>query len=250
VCRTSDHYITEIVGSWGGARFAQGLPGYPDIRNIEWIKVYLRLHRGMGTTRRAGAGLVVTVATVAAAACGAPSVSEPGGAASGADVRTPAAGSSVHGARDEAAVVNPLHDITDLSPSTRGLRFGAPANGIRHGELVLLIRNNGPAPVPRLMFTVEVPESVTADGGDWTGCTPLLSRKPGFPAGAKCEKGYLGVGESRTFRLGMRSPAAADGADSRVSRWLTDVWSAGERGEYCQDAAPEDNRKIFSVYRD
>jgi hypothetical protein len=197
-------------------------------------------------TPRAGAG-VVLVAALVVAACGAPSARDPGG---GASDGAPAAGRSAPAARDELAAVDPVRDITDLTPTTRGLRLAKAVNGVRHGELVLVIRNNGPAPVPRLMFTVEVPESMLADGGDWTGCTPLLSRKPGFPAGAKCDKGYLGVGESRTFRLGMRSPAAADGADSRISRWLTDVWSAGERDEYCQDAAPEDNRKIFSVYRD
>jgi hypothetical protein len=146
--------------------------------------------------------------------------------------------------------VDPTRDITDLTPSTRGLRLAKPVNGVRHGELVLTIRNNGPAPVPRLMFTVELPESMSADGGDWAGCSPLASMKPGFPAGSKCDKGNLDVGQSRSFRLGVKSPAAQDGNDSRVSRWLTDVWSAGERDEYCQDAAPEDNRKIFSVYRD
>ncbi|HEX7744336.1 MAG TPA: hypothetical protein VF462_03595, partial [Micromonosporaceae bacterium] len=159
-----------------------------------------------------------------------------------------AASASTPGRRAQS--YDPMRDITDLTPSTRGLRLAKAVDGVRRGALVLTIRNNGPAPVWRLMFTVEVPESMAADGGDWAGCTLLVSRKPGFPAGAKCEKGYLGVGESRTFRLGMRSSAAADGADSRISRWLTDVWSAGQRDEYCPDAAPEDNRKIFSVYRD
>jgi hypothetical protein len=184
---------------------------------------------------------------LAAAACGARAEKEPGAPAA---QRSAEAGRTAKPARDKPAAVDPMHDITDLTPSTRGLRMAKPVNGVRHGELVLVIRNNGPAPVPRLMFTVEVPESMSADGGDWAGCTPLVSRKPGFPAGAKCDKGQLGVGESRSFRLGMRSPAAEDGADSRVSRWLTDVWSAGAHNEYCQDAAPEDNRKIFSVYRD
>jgi hypothetical protein len=202
----------------------------------------VRLHRGMGATRRAG--VVLALAAVVAAACGAPSDRSDGGGAA-------APGRSAGAGRDELVrAVDPVRDITDLSPSTRGLRLRRPVNGVRHGELVLAIRNNGPAPVPRLMFTVEVPESMSADGGDWAGCTPLVSRKPGFPAGAKCDKGHLGVGESRSFRLGVRSPAAADGADSRISRWLSDVWSAGQHDEYCQDAAPEDNRKIFSVYRD
>lgn len=196
---------------------------------------------------RAGKGVVLAIATLAAAACGAPSAGEPDG---GAPAGAPAEERSAAGRDELARAVDPVRDITDLTPSTRGLRLAKAVNGVRHGELVLVIRNNGPAPVLRLMFTVEVPASMAADGGDWAGCTPLASRKPGFPAGAKCDKGYLGVGESRTFRLGMRSPAAADGADSRISRWLTDVWSAGERDEYCQDAAPEDNRKIFSIYRD
>jgi hypothetical protein len=196
-------------------------------------------------THRVRAGAAIAVAVLATSACGA-------GGPAGRDTPDGAgAGGTPHDRADElAATVDPMRDITDLSPSTQGLRLGKPVNGVRHGELVLTIRNNGPAPVRRLMFTVEVPESMSADGGDWAGCTPLASMKPGFPAGSKCDKGYLGPGRSREFRLGVRSPAARDGADSRVSRWLTDVWSAGERDEYCPDAAPEDNRRIFSVYRD
>ena len=148
------------------------------------------------------------------------------------------------------ATFDPVRDITDLTPYTSGLRLAKPVDGMRHGLLVLTIRNNGPAPVRRLMFTVEVPESMSADGGDWAGCTPLVSAKVGYPAGSKCDKGYLAAGQSRTFRLGMKSAAREDGSDSRVSRWLTDVWSAGEWGEQLNDRAPEDNRKIFSVYRD
>ena len=116
------------------------------------------------------------------------------------------------------ASFDPTRDITDLTPLTRGLRLARPVDGVRHGELVLTIRNNGPAPVRRLMFTVEVPESMSADGGDWAGCTPLVSAKPGYPAGAKCDKGYLAAGRSRSFRLGMKSAAHEDGSDSRVSR--------------------------------
>lgn len=37
--------------------------------------------------------------------------------------------------------------LADLTPDTEGLRLGHPVNGIRHGELVVTIRNNGPAPV-------------------------------------------------------------------------------------------------------
>jgi hypothetical protein len=191
------------------------------------------------------AGVAIAVAVLAASACGADDPAGPGTADGGGAGRTPGDGTG-----EVAATFDPMRDITDLSPSTRGLRLSKPVNGVRHGELVLTVRNNGPAPVRRLMFTVEVPEGMSADGGDWAGCTPLASMKPGFPAGSKCDKGYLGPGRSREFRLGVRSPAALDGADSRVSRWLTDVWSAGERDEYCPDAAPEDNRRIFSVYRD
>jgi hypothetical protein len=198
-----------------------------------------------GTPSWRASGAALAVAAVVAAGCGGP---EAGGRAAGGE---PTADAASAGVPDRPAdSFDPVRDITDLTPTTRGLRLGKPVNGVRHGELVLTIRNNGPAPVRRLMFTVEVPESMSADGGDWAGCTPLASMKPGFPAGSKCDKGYLGVGEAREFRLGIRSPAALDGADSRVSRWLTDVWSAGDRDEYCQDAAPEDNRKIFSVYRD
>lgn len=198
--------------------------------------------------RLAGAGLAVAALVVGG--CSAWDRDGPG-ARSQVSAEAPARQTSVGAVRDGLAkAVDPMKDITDLTPSTRGLRLATPVNGVRHGELVLTIRNNGPAPVPRLMFTVELPESMSADGGDWTGCTPLASMKRGFPAGSKCDKGYLGAGEFRSFRLGVKSPAAQDGNDSRVSRWLTDVWSAGERDEYCQDAAPEDNRKIFSVYRD
>lgn len=214
-----------------------------------WLRVRWR---AVPTRPALGASLAVLAAVPvsAAAGCGA---DRPTGSGASAGVHTPPApaGSPAPGAPARlGGNVDPLHDITDLSPSTHGLRLAEPVNGIRHGELVLTIRNNGPAPVLRLMFTVELPESMSADGGDWAGCTPLASTKPGFPAGSKCEKGYLGVAQSRSFRLGLRSPAALDGADSKISRWLTDVWSAGKRDEYCQDAAPEDNRKIFSVYRD
>lgn len=199
--------------------------------------------RGAGVVRAAA----LAVAVLLAAGCARP---EAGDRAAGDDRAGPADAASASTPGRRAQSYDPMRDITDLTPSTRGLRLAKAVDGVRRGALVLTIRNNGPAPVRRLMFTVEVPESMAADGGDWAGCTPLVSRKPGFPAGAKCEKGHLGVGESRTFRLGMRSSAAADGADSRISRWLTDVWSAGQRDEYCQDTAPEDNRKIFSVYRD
>jgi len=144
---------------------------------------------------------------------------------------------------------DPTEDITDLVPTTTGLRLNRPVAGVRHGELVVRIRNNGPEPVWKLTFTVEVPESMSADGGDWAGCSRLQSRRAGFPAGAECGKGYLGPGESRVFRLGMKSPAAKDGSDSLISRWLVDVWSAGDRSEYCRDRRPDDNRKMFNVYR-
>jgi hypothetical protein len=203
--------------------------------------------RATSRERAARPGVVLAAAALAAAACGAPS---PTAEHAGGSTGTPRPGGAATAGGELARAVDPVRDITDLAATTRGLRLGPPLNGVRHGELVLVVRNNGPAPVPRLIFTVEVPASMSADGGDWAGCTSLVSRKPGFPAGAKCEKGQLGVGETRTFRLGMKSPSSADQADSRVSRWLTDVWSAGDHDEFCQDAAPQDNRKIFSVYRD
>ncbi|GIG86156.1 hypothetical protein [Plantactinospora endophytica] len=147
------------------------------------------------------------------------------------------------------ASYDPEEDITDLSAQTPGLRLRAPVNGIRHGDVTVTIRNNGPNPVWGLTFVVEVPESMTADGGDWSGCTPLRSRKAGFPAWSECDKGYLAPGQSRVYRLGMKSPAAKDGADSPISRWLVDVWSGGKRGEQYRDSGPDDNRRFFLVYR-
>ncbi|GAA3754830.1 hypothetical protein GCM10022225_44510 [Plantactinospora mayteni] len=147
------------------------------------------------------------------------------------------------------ASYDPAEDITDLSAQTPGLRLRAPVNGVRHGDVTVTIRNTGPQPVWGLTFIVEVPESMTADGGDWSGCTPLRSKRVDFPAGSKCEKGYLAPGESRVYRLGMKSPAAKDGADSLISRWLVDVWSGGKRGEIYRDLGPDDNRRIFLVYR-
>lgn len=190
-------------------------------------------------------GALSAAAAVAASGCGA--VGTPGGATR---APSPAKVTASAGQPELPPSFDPARDITDLTPITRGLRLGEPVNGMRHGELVLTIRNNGPAPVSRLMFTVEVPESMSADGGDWAGCTPLASTKAGYPAGSKCDKGYIAAGQSRVFHLGMKSPADKDGSDSRVSRWLTDVWSAGEQDEQFNDLAPEDNRKIFSVYRD
>ncbi|MEO3929009.1 hypothetical protein ABGB07_34890 [Micromonosporaceae bacterium B7E4] len=147
------------------------------------------------------------------------------------------------------ASYDPAEDITDLSAQTPGLRLKAPVGGVRHGDLTVTVRNTGPQPVWGLTFIVEVPASMTADGGDWSGCTPLRSTRVGFPAGSKCEKGYLAPGESRVYRLGMKSPAAKDGADSPISRWLVDVWSGGERGDIYRDLGPDDNRRIFLVYR-
>lgn len=144
---------------------------------------------------------------------------------------------------------DPAEDITDLVTQTTGLRLDRPVDGIRHGELVVTVHNRGPEPVWGLTFIVEVPESMTADGGDWSGCTPLRSKQSGFPAGAKCAKGYLAPGRSRTFRLGMKSPAAEDGADSLQSRWLVDVWSGGKDDAFYRDLGPDDNRRIFLVYR-
>lgn len=176
------------------------------------------------------------------AAAPSPSPPEPG----------PPTGSPAVGASSPPAAGAPSADpgVADLTPDTDGLRLARPVNGIRHGELVVTIRNNGPAPVRRLHFSVEVPESMSRDTGDWAGCTDLVSHRVGFPAGAICEKGPLASGETATFRLGMTSPAARDGADSRISRWLIDVWAAEPGGGRTPDAHPEDNRRIFSVYRD
>lgn len=140
--------------------------------------------------------------------------------------------------------------LADLTPDTEGLRLGHPVNGIRHGELVVTIRNNGPAPVQQVYFSVEVPESMRQGTGDWAGCSELVSRQAGFPAGAICRKGPLAPGQTATFRLGMTSPASQDGADSRISRWLIDAWAGGPGGDRTPDAHPEDNRRIFSIYRD
>lgn len=140
--------------------------------------------------------------------------------------------------------------LADLTPDTDGLRLGRPVNGIRHGELIVTIRNNGPVAVPEVYFSVEVPESMRRGAGDWAGCTDLISHRPGFPAGAICRKGPLAPGQTVTFRLGMTSPASQDGADSRISRWLIDAWAGGPDGERTPDARPQDNRRIFSVYRD
>ncbi|WP_326560707.1 hypothetical protein [Micromonospora sp. NBC_01796] len=144
---------------------------------------------------------------------------------------------------------DPARDFTDLVPQTPGLTLDRPVNGVRHGELVVTIRNNGPFPVARLIFTVELPASMSADGGDWAGCDQLRSRQDGFPAGSKCDKGALGAGESRVYRLGVKSPSAEDNNDSTISRWLVDAWSAGPQGEMYRDTAPEDNRRIFRVTR-
>ncbi|MBF9131213.1 hypothetical protein I0C86_19930 [Plantactinospora sp. S1510] len=147
------------------------------------------------------------------------------------------------------ASYDPAEDITDLVAQTNGLRLNRPVDGVRHGELVVTIRNSGPEPVWGLTFTVEVPESMAADGGDWSGCSRLRSTRAGNPAGAKCEKGYLAPGQSRGYRLGIQSPATKDGADSPVSRWLVDVWSAGQRGQHYRDLGPDDNSRIFLVDR-
>lgn len=147
------------------------------------------------------------------------------------------------------ASFDPARDITDLVPNTPGLVLQKPIDGVRHGRLAVTVTNNGPHPVWGLTFSVELPESVSADGGDWAGCTPLRSREAGYPAGSICAKGYLAPGKSRTFQLGVKSPAAKDGADSTVSRWLIDVWSGGKAGAQHRDRAPDDNRKIFSITR-
>lgn len=144
---------------------------------------------------------------------------------------------------------DPARDITDLVPQTKGLVLGKPVQGVRHGELVVTITNNGPHPVWGLTFVVELPESLTADGGDWAGCTSLKSTKAGYPAWSECAKGYLAAGASKTYRLGVQSPASKDNADSPISRWLVDVWSGGKDGATYNDAAPDDNRRIFSVTR-
>ncbi|MBE1491584.1 hypothetical protein [Plantactinospora soyae] len=153
------------------------------------------------------------------------------------------------GAPKPPASYDPAKDITDLVAQTDGLRLNRPVSGIRQGELVVTIRNKGPEPVWGLTFVVEMPASMTASGGDWTGCSPLRVSRAGFPAGSKCEKGYLAPGQSRVYRLGVKSPAAKDGADSPEARSLVDVWSAGQKGETYRDLGPDDNRRIFSVYR-
>lgn len=140
--------------------------------------------------------------------------------------------------------------LADLTADTDGLRLGRPVSGIRHGELVVTIRNNGPVAVPQVYFSVEVPESMRRGAGDWAGCTDLISHRPGFPAGAICRKGPLAPGRTVTYRLGMTSPASQDGADSRISRWLVDTWAGGPDGERTPDARPQDNRRIFLVHRD
>lgn len=140
--------------------------------------------------------------------------------------------------------------LADLAADTDGLRLARPVNGIRHGELIVTIRNYGPVSVRHVHFSVEVPESMIRGTGDWTGCGDLISHRAGFPAGAICQKGALAPGETAVFRLGMTSPAARDGADSRISRWLIDVWAGGPGGERTPDARPEDNRRIFSVHRE
>ncbi|MFD0743651.1 hypothetical protein ACFQ1L_18915 [Phytohabitans flavus] len=143
------------------------------------------------------------------------------------------------------ASYDPERDLTDLVATTKGLVLERPVDGVRHGNLIVTIINNGPHPVWDMTFIVELPESMSAAGGDWAGCTRLRSTKAGFPAGSKCVKGYLAPGKSRTFRLGVSSPAAKDGDDSLVSRWLVDVWN----GEVYSDLDPTDNRRIFSVTR-
>ncbi|MFI6758929.1 hypothetical protein ACIBF5_07265 [Micromonospora sp. NPDC050417] len=147
------------------------------------------------------------------------------------------------------AEYDPARNPTDLAALTDGLVLGRPVNGVRHGELVVTIRNNGSFPVERLIFTVELPESFSADGGDWTGCDKLRSRQGGYPAGSKCDKGRLGAGDTRVYRLGVQTPAAEDGNDSLISRWLVDVWSAGAHDEMHRDSVPENNRRIFRVTR-
>ncbi|HEY0698727.1 MAG TPA: hypothetical protein VGD43_13070, partial [Micromonospora sp.] len=153
------------------------------------------------------------------------------------------------GTPKQPASFDPSRHITDLVTTTTGLRLGKPVDGIRHGELVVTVRNAGPYPVWHLTMTVEVPESMTADGGDWAGCTRLASTRAGFPAGSKCDKGYLGVGQTRVFHLRMKSPASKDSADSRVSRWIADTWSGDGRSAIYRDRDPHDNRRIFLVYR-
>ncbi|MFD0820438.1 hypothetical protein ACFQ0D_19470 [Micromonospora zhanjiangensis] len=153
------------------------------------------------------------------------------------------------GTPKQPASFDPARDITDLITQTSGLRLAKPVGGIRHGELTVTIRNAGPNPLWHLTMIIEVPASMTADGGDWAGCTRLAQTKAGFPAGSKCDKGYLAAGQSLVLHFRMKSPASMDAADSRESRWLVDAWSGDGREMMYRDGGPDDNRRIFMVYR-
>ncbi|MEJ3746589.1 hypothetical protein WEI85_28015 [Actinomycetes bacterium KLBMP 9797] len=187
----------------------------------------------------------VVSATTAPAATEAPPAAAPKAPATPTRPKKPAKPTTPR----QPAGYDPARDITDLAAATTGLTLDKPVQGIRHGDLVVTITNNGPHPVWGLTFAVELPESMTADGGDWAGCTPLKSTEAGYPAGSECQKGYLAAGASKTYRLGVRSPASQDGADSTISRWLVDVWSGGRNGAIYNDAAPDDNRRFFQVTR-
>lgn len=131
---------------------------------------------------------------------------------------------------------DPARHLTHLTVHTDGLVLKRPVGGVRHGTLVVTIRNTGRHAVWGLRFNVEVPESMSADGGDWSGCTRLASTRTGYPAGSQCRKGYLAAGASRTFRLGMKSPASKDNSDSLVSRWMVYTWSGGPGDVRYRDA--------------
>jgi hypothetical protein len=143
----------------------------------------------------------------------------------------------------------PANTVTDLAITTDGLALGKPVSGIRHGVLRVRVTNRGPSAVWNTMFTVEVPASVTSEGDGWSGCEKLRVNEAGLPAVARCYKGYIGVGQTKVFELGMRTPSAKDGADDPVSRNILNVWALTPAGADYSETNGEDNRKIFTVTR-
>jgi hypothetical protein len=207
--------------------------------------------RGPATGAPTTAPGTATSPTIPASGSPAPDVG--GTDSAGPDVsRNPAGGSGAGGPTTTPRPprpANPDDAVTDLAVTTTGLRLDRPVRGIRHGALTVRVQNKGPAPAWQLRLVVEVPESMSGEGDGWSGCTRLKSHKVGFPAYSVCDKGFVAAGQTVTFGLGMSSPAAQDGADSPVSRWVVNVWSMDANGEPYRDGNSEDNRKIFSVFR-